>query len=140
MGPPRLLAAGVPGELYRKRMPFIGRQPFEHGFDVFDRGKFMQPAGAPPDFTGGLRAAEQEHPQDGLFGGAKLQLLGHQVAVFRHPGVGHGSTECSSCRMQMEDGAGKRTLHPVQYLALAYGLMPELAARLKEPVRERVLR
>ena len=28
--------------------------------------------------------------------------------------------------MQMEDGAGKRTLHPVQYLALAYGLMPEL--------------
>ena len=39
----------------------------------------------------------------------------------------------------MEDGAGKRTLHPVQYLALAYGLMPELAARLKKPIRGLVL-
>ena len=39
-----------------------------------------------------------------------------------------GSTECSTCRLQMEDGAGKRTLHPAQYLALAYGLMPGVAA------------
>jgi FAD/FMN-containing dehydrogenase/Fe-S oxidoreductase len=51
-----------------------------------------------------------------------------------------GSTECSACRMQMEDGSGKRTLHPVQYLALAYGLMPELVERLKEPIRELTLR
>jgi hypothetical protein len=36
--------------------------------------------------------------------------------------------------MQMEEGAGKVTLHPVQYLALAYGLMPELAKRLLRPV------
>ncbi|MBI2805601.1 MAG: FAD-binding protein [Planctomycetes bacterium] len=50
-----------------------------------------------------------------------------------------GSTECSSCRVQMEDGAGKRTLHPVQYLALAYGLMPEVADRLREPLKELVL-
>ncbi len=42
--------------------------------------------------------------------------------------------------MQMEDGALKRTLHPVQYLALAYGLMPEVADRLCEPLRELVLR
>ena len=44
----------------------------------------------------------------------------------RRPRVLFGSTECSTCRMQMEDGGGKRTLHPAQYLALAYGLMPEL--------------
>jgi FAD/FMN-containing dehydrogenase/Fe-S oxidoreductase len=50
-----------------------------------------------------------------------------------------GSTECSTCRMQMENGTRKRTLHPVQYLALAYGLMPELARRLEEPVYELVL-
>jgi Fe-S oxidoreductase len=55
------------------------------------------------------------------------------------PGVLFGSTECSTCRMQMEDGSGKRTLHPAQYLALAYGLMPELAERLRQPIRERVL-
>jgi Fe-S oxidoreductase len=50
-----------------------------------------------------------------------------------------GSTECSACRLQMEDGAGKRTLHPVQYLALAYGLVPELLARLQQPIGNRVL-
>ena len=55
------------------------------------------------------------------------------------PRVLFGSTECSTCRMQMEDGAGKRTLHPVQYLALAYGLMPELARRLTKPIRGLVL-
>ena len=50
-----------------------------------------------------------------------------------------GSTECSACRLQMEDGTGKRTLHPAQYLALAYGLMPELERRLREPIGEWVL-
>jgi len=55
------------------------------------------------------------------------------------PRVLFGSTECSTCRLQMEDGAGKRTLHPAQYLALAYGLMPELFRRLQEPIRELVL-
>ncbi|MBI1914679.1 MAG: FAD-binding protein [Planctomycetes bacterium] len=55
------------------------------------------------------------------------------------PGVLFGSTECSTCRLQMEDGAGKRTLHPAQYLALSYGLLPELAQRLREPIRELVL-
>jgi FAD/FMN-containing dehydrogenase/Fe-S oxidoreductase len=50
-----------------------------------------------------------------------------------------GSTECSACRLQMEDGTGKRTLHPAQYLALAYGLMPSLTARLREPIGDWVL-
>src|SRR5262249_39758373 len=35
---------------------------------------------------------------------------------------------------------GKRTLHPAQYLALAYGLMPELWQRLKQPIGDLVLR
>jgi FAD/FMN-containing dehydrogenase/Fe-S oxidoreductase len=55
------------------------------------------------------------------------------------PRVLFGSTECSTCRLQMEDGAGKRTLHPAQYLALAYGLMPDLARRLVRPIGELVL-
>jgi Fe-S oxidoreductase len=53
--------------------------------------------------------------------------------------VTNGAAECSSCRMQMEDGAGKRTLHPAQYLAMAYGLMPELTDRLRKPIRSLVL-
>jgi len=55
------------------------------------------------------------------------------------PGLLFGSTECSSCRLQMEEGSGKRTLHPAQYLALAYGLVPQNAQRLWEPIRDRVL-
>jgi FAD/FMN-containing dehydrogenase/Fe-S oxidoreductase len=49
----------------------------------------------------------------------------------RRPKVLAGSSECSACRMQMEEGTGKRTLHPAQYLAIAYGLMPELARRVE---------
>jgi Fe-S oxidoreductase len=51
-----------------------------------------------------------------------------------------GSSECSACRLQMEQGSNKRSLHPVQYLALAYGLMPRLADRLREPIGKLVLR
>jgi FAD/FMN-containing dehydrogenase/Fe-S oxidoreductase len=62
------------------------------------------------------------------------------LQALRQPGVAFGSTECSTCRMQMQDAGRRRTLHPVQYLALAYGLMPELARRLQEPLRGLVLR
>jgi Fe-S oxidoreductase len=61
------------------------------------------------------------------------------LAELDRPRVLFGATECSTCRMQMEHGSGKRTLHPVQYLALAYGLMPEVARRLREPIGEWVL-
>ena len=57
----------------------------------------------------------------------------------RRPDVRFGSTECSSCRLQMEEGSCKRTLHPAQYLGLAYGLMPSLLRRLQKPVRDLVL-
>jgi Fe-S oxidoreductase len=62
------------------------------------------------------------------------------LAELGRPELQFGSTECSTCRLQMEDGARKRTLHPIQYLALAYGLMPDLARRLREPIRDLVLR
>jgi Fe-S oxidoreductase len=38
-----------------------------------------------------------------------------------------GTTECSTCKMQMEQGSAKPTIHPIKLLALAYGLMPEVA-------------
>jgi FAD/FMN-containing dehydrogenase/Fe-S oxidoreductase len=58
----------------------------------------------------------------------------------RRPRVLTGSTECGPCRMQMEEGSGKRTLHPAQYLALAYGCLPEVAERLREPIPDLVLK
>jgi len=48
-----------------------------------------------------------------------------------------GSTECSSCKMQMEQGTTTPTLHPLKLLALSYGLMPELRQRLK-PARKKL--
>jgi FAD/FMN-containing dehydrogenase/Fe-S oxidoreductase len=42
-----------------------------------------------------------------------------------------GSTECSSCKIQMEQGSTTPTLHPLKLMALAYGLMPELRDKLK---------
>jgi Fe-S oxidoreductase len=62
------------------------------------------------------------------------------LTELQRPSVLFGSTECGTCRMQMEHGAGKRTLHPAQYLALAYGLLPDVARRLAEPIQELVLR
>jgi Fe-S oxidoreductase len=53
--------------------------------------------------------------------------------------VAYGSTECSTCRLQMQDACRKRTLHPVQYLALAHGFLPELQLRLRKPIREWVV-
>jgi FAD/FMN-containing dehydrogenase/Fe-S oxidoreductase len=51
----------------------------------------------------------------------------------------YGSTECSTCRLQMEDACRKRTLHPVQYLALAHGFLPDLQKRLGKPIRQLVV-
>ena len=50
------------------------------------------------------------------------------ISSLRNPAIQAGTTECSSCRMQMEQGTTKRTIHPMKLLALAYGLMPEVAA------------
>jgi Fe-S oxidoreductase len=71
----------------------------------------------------------------------ELSLLAGRPMLERlaGPRVLFGSTECSACRMQMEHATGKRTLHPVQYLALSYGLMPELLRRLRAPIGDRVL-
>ena len=41
-----------------------------------------------------------------------------------------GITECSSCKIQMEQGTTVPTLHPLKLLALSYGLMPEIRKKL----------
>ncbi|WP_435016733.1 FAD-binding and (Fe-S)-binding domain-containing protein [Tundrisphaera sp. TA3] len=44
-----------------------------------------------------------------------------------------GSTECGACRMQMEQGVTKRTIHPIKLLALSHGLDPSLLRVFREP-------
>jgi FAD/FMN-containing dehydrogenase/Fe-S oxidoreductase len=43
-----------------------------------------------------------------------------------------GATECGACRIQMEQGSVKRTLHPVKLLNMAYGLDPLLRRHFKD--------
>ena len=56
------------------------------------------------------------------------------IDELKRPRVLFGSTECGACRMQMQEGSRKRTLHPIQYLALAYGLLPEVWDKLRRPL------
>jgi Fe-S oxidoreductase len=50
-----------------------------------------------------------------------------------------GSTECGACRIQMEQGIAKKTLHPIKLLALAYGLNPSLRVNFKDPKPRHVM-
>ncbi len=36
-----------------------------------------------------------------------------------------GMTECSTCKIQMEQSSSRPTVHPIKLLALAYGLLPD---------------
>jgi Fe-S oxidoreductase len=46
------------------------------------------------------------------------------VSAMRSGGVAAGATECSACRIQMEQGTRKPTVHPIKLLARSYGLLP----------------
>ena len=50
-----------------------------------------------------------------------------------------GATECGACRIQMEQGLTKRTLHPIKFLSLGYGLNPSLRQHFKEPKPRHVM-
>jgi len=50
-----------------------------------------------------------------------------------------GATECGACRIQMEQGATKRTLHPIKLLSLGYGLNPSLRQHFKDPKPRHVM-
>ncbi len=55
------------------------------------------------------------------------------ISRLRNPDLLAGVTECSACKLQMEQGAAKPTFHPIELLALAYGLMPEIGGLFGVP-------
>lgn len=69
----------------------------------------------------------------GLFGmkqenyRASLRAGWGVIQAMREPQLMVGSTECSTCKVQMEQGTTKPTIHPLKLLALSYGVMPELS-------------
>jgi FAD/FMN-containing dehydrogenase/Fe-S oxidoreductase len=58
------------------------------------------------------------------------------ISSIREPRFQAGSTQCMSCKVQMEQGTSKPTIHPLKLLALSYGLMPELDTLMSERSEE----
>ena len=69
----------------------------------------------------GLWGVKRENYRASLRAGFEL------ISTVRDGPFQIGMTECSTCKMQMEQGSTKPTVHPIKLLALAYGLMPEIA-------------
>jgi Fe-S oxidoreductase len=61
------------------------------------------------------------------------------ISALRSPKIQLGSSECSACKMQMEQGTTKPTVHPLKLLALSYGLRPELAELLTTSNQELIV-
>ena len=61
------------------------------------------------------------------------------ISSLRNPDMVLGVTDCSTCKMQMEHGTPKPTVHPIKLMALAYNLMPELADLFRRKSGSKVL-
>jgi len=61
------------------------------------------------------------------------------ISAMRDPAIEFGTTECSACKIQMEQGTTKPTIHPLKILAYAYGLMPEIKTLLAADGEELVV-
>jgi FAD/FMN-containing dehydrogenase/Fe-S oxidoreductase len=64
----------------------------------------------------GTYGLKREHYRASLRAGFDL------ISSLRNPKFQAGTTECTSCKMQMEQGTTKPTIHPIKLLAQAYGL------------------
>ena len=71
---------------------------------------------------------------------ASLRAGWNLIRAIRDPNIHAGATECSACKLQMEQGTNKPTIHPVKLLAAAYGLMPATLPLLTTPGKEVVVR
>jgi Fe-S oxidoreductase len=80
--------------------------------------------------TYGLLGKNYRHS---LRGGLKL------INRLRKPALQAGTTECSTCKIQMEQGTNKPTVHPLKLLALSYNLLPGLSKLLTTPGEELIV-
>ena len=61
------------------------------------------------------------------------------ISRMRQGDLDAGTTECTSCKMQMEQGTRIPTVHPLKLMALSYGLMPEIRQRLAPNKRKLIV-
>jgi Fe-S oxidoreductase len=107
----RALGAGTPGLDLIRRIP-------ELEVEFIDRGC---------SGMAGTFGLHRDHFRTSLRAGRGL------LNRLRDSDIELGATECSACRMQMEQGSPRRTLHPIKLLSLSYGLDPSLRLALKDP-------
>jgi FAD/FMN-containing dehydrogenase/Fe-S oxidoreductase len=107
----RSLDVGTPGLDLIRQIPEIDVQPIERGCS----GMAGTYGLAKRNFRASLRAGR----------GLRQRLAEDDIEI--------GSTECGTCRMQMEQGSTKRTLHPIKLLSLGYGLNPGLQGNSRPP-------
>jgi Fe-S oxidoreductase len=105
----RALGIGAPAENLLRLVPGIRVRRIEKGCSGI----------------AGMWGVRQENYRASLRAGIEL------ISTVRDGPFQIGATECSTCKMQMEQGTTKPTLHPVKLLALAYGLMPEIATLVR---------
>lgn len=112
----RALEVGSPGEQLLRLIPGLMVRRIEKGCSGM----------------AGLYGLKRENYRNSLRIGRGL------ISALRDPAIQAGATECAACKLQMEQGVTKPTLHPIKMLALSYGVMPELesllAARSEELV------
>lgn len=58
------------------------------------------------------------------------------ISTMRDSAIQVGTTECSACKIQMEQGTTKPTLHPIKLLAYAYRLAPHVSQQLANQTRD----
>jgi Fe-S oxidoreductase/FAD/FMN-containing dehydrogenase len=90
--------------------------PAEHLLRLIP-GLVVEPADRGCSGMAGTFGLSREHYRTSLRVGLGL------VSAMRGGGVAAGATECSACRIQMEQGTTKPAVHPVKVLAKAYGLL-----------------
>jgi len=94
-----------------------GRSPAEHLLRLLP-GLSLEAADRGCSGMAGTFGLSRRHYRASLRAGLGL------VTAIRSSGAEAGATECSACRLQMEQGTTKPTVHPVKLLAKAYGLLP----------------
>jgi len=103
------------------------------------------------NLLGLIPATRVQHIEEGCSGMAGTFGLGRRnyrrslragwklISRLRDPDIQLGTTECSTCKIQMEQGTVKPTIHPIKLLALAYDLMPEIHFLLTTPGEELIV-
>ncbi len=112
----RALQIGAPGESLLRLIPGVTVHRLDHGCSGM----------------AGIYGMKRANYRTSIRAGWKL------ISAVRGGGWQVGATECCTCKMQMEQGSTKPTIHPLKLLALAYGVMPEVSKLISARSRDLV--